>query len=304
MNDVLHRVITSDVIAAAGHDVAPHYLPDGRIIFSSTRQRQSGAILVDEGKPQFPGLDEDFQEPAFVLHVMNADGSNIHQVSFNQSHDLDPTVLSSGEVAFTRWDGAGRVSQMSLYRMNPDGTNLQLLYGANSHATGTNNAIVQFLQPRELADGRMLSVLRPFVAASQGGNLVAIDTAQYVDDTQPMAQNIGILTGPAQVAATANDVLTDGTISPTGTYSAAYPAARWHGPHARELEPVPRARKQSADALHGGATRGAGRAAGVADLRHLDLRPGGRHAAAGGAAGRVRDLHRRGRARVARPPRP
>ena len=53
-------------------------------------------------------------------------------------------------MVFTRWDGAGGVSEMSLYRMNPDGTNLQLLYGANSHDTGTNNAIVQFLQPREL----------------------------------------------------------------------------------------------------------------------------------------------------------
>ena len=91
---MLRRVITSDVVAEAGHDVAPHYLPDGRIIFSSTRQRQSGAILRRRGQAaSFPGLDEDSQEPAFVLHVMNADGSDIHQVSFNQSHDLDPTVI-------------------------------------------------------------------------------------------------------------------------------------------------------------------------------------------------------------------
>lgn len=51
--DSLRRVIPSDLIAEEGHDVAPHYLPDGRIVFSSTRQRQSRAILLDEGKPQY-----------------------------------------------------------------------------------------------------------------------------------------------------------------------------------------------------------------------------------------------------------
>jgi hypothetical protein len=76
-------------------------------------------------------------------------------VSFNQSHDLDPSVLERGEVVFTRWDNAGGVNEMSLYRMNPDGTDLQLLYGANSHATCTNGATVQFLQPREMPDGRI-----------------------------------------------------------------------------------------------------------------------------------------------------
>ncbi|MCC7257031.1 MAG: hypothetical protein IT486_01540 [Gammaproteobacteria bacterium] len=221
--DTLRRVITSDVTAALGHDVAPHYLPDGRIVFSSTRQRQTGAILVDEGKPQYPGLDENRDEPAFVLHVMDADGSNIHQISFNQSHDLDPTVTASGEIVFTRWDNAGGVDEMSLYRANPDGTGLQLLYGANSHQTGTNGATVQFLQPRELDDGRMLAVLRGFDAPLRGGNLILIDTARYVDDTQPLAADIGILTGPAQAAATVNDATTDDGISPNGLFAGAWP---------------------------------------------------------------------------------
>jgi len=219
----LRRVIASDVTAALGHDIGPHYLPDGRIVFSSTRQRQTGAILVDEGKPQYPGLDEDRREPAFVLHVMDADGGNIRQISFNQSHDLDPAVIDTGEIVFTRWDNAGTVGEMSLYRANPDGTGLQLLYGANSHDTGTNGAVVQFLQPRQLADGRMLAVLRAFGALGQGGNLVVIDTADYVDNTQPLAAGIGILAGPAQVAATVNDATTDGGLSPAGSYSAAFP---------------------------------------------------------------------------------
>ena len=90
---MLRRVIASDIVAEEGHDIAPHYLPDGRIVFSSTRQRQSKAVLIDEGKPQFAAQDEDQNEHAFVLHVMNADGSGIRQISFNQSHDLDPDVL-------------------------------------------------------------------------------------------------------------------------------------------------------------------------------------------------------------------
>ena len=49
------------------NDVSPHYLPDGRIVFSTTRQTQSQGILLDEGKPQFSAQDEARQEPAFVL---------------------------------------------------------------------------------------------------------------------------------------------------------------------------------------------------------------------------------------------
>lgn len=219
----LRRIIASDITAEAGQDIAPHYLPDGRIIFSSTRQRQSKAVLVDEGKPQFAALDEDGNEPALVLHVMNNDGSDIHQVSFNQSHDLDPSVLSSGEVIFSRWDHMGSRNAVSLYKMHPDGSELQLLYGAHSHATGTNGSEVQFLQPRERSDGKILTVLLPFSGTDGGGDLVLIDTADYIEHDQPVVDYQGILSGPGQVRAIANKVTTDGPISPGGRFSSAYP---------------------------------------------------------------------------------
>ncbi len=222
-NRQLRRIIASDITAESGQDIGPHYLPDGRIIFSSTRQRQSKAVLVDEGKPQFAALDEDGTEQALVLHVMNSDGSNLHQVSFNQSHDLDPSVLSNGEVIFSRWDHMGSRNAISLYKMHPDGTELQLLYGAHSHATGTNGGEVQFLQPRELSDGKILSVLLPFSGTDGGGELVMIDTDDYIDNDQPVASYLGILSGPGQVPATDNKVDTDNPISPGGRYSSAYP---------------------------------------------------------------------------------
>ncbi|HET6628614.1 MAG TPA: hypothetical protein VFG91_02445 [Woeseiaceae bacterium] len=221
--DELRRVIPSDLTAEIGHDIAPHYLPDGRIIFSSTRQVRAKAVLLDEGKPQFSALDEDRDEPAFVLHVMDADGSDIRQVSYNQSHDLDPAVLPNGQVVFSRWDNAGGNSAVNLYRMNPDGSALELLYGQNSHATGTDGQVVQFLAPRPLADGRVMALLRPFDATQAGGDIVVIDTPVYVENTQPNRDNAG-LTGPAQLPATVNAVSTAaGMPSPGGRYSSIYP---------------------------------------------------------------------------------
>ena len=225
--DILTRIITSDITAEAGHDVAPYYLPDGRIIFSSTRQRQSGAILLDEGKPQFSALDEDRDEFGFVLHVMNEDGSDIHQVSFNQSHDLDPTVLSDGRVAFARWDHMGGNNAIDLFTMNPDGTGLELLYGVNSHDTGTGGATIQFLQPREMPDGGLVAIVRPFTVDDFGGDIITIDTPNFIENIQPTAANQGVLSGPAQVATVINDVRTDGSISPGGVFSAVHPL--WDG---------------------------------------------------------------------------
>ena len=104
----LSPVIPPGLTSEAGHDIMPKYLPDGRIIFSSTRQLRSQAVLLDEGKGGFPALDEDQNEFAFNLHVVSEDGLTIEQVTFNQSHDLDPSVLGNGQIVFSRWDHAGR----------------------------------------------------------------------------------------------------------------------------------------------------------------------------------------------------
>ena len=224
--DTLRRIIASDITAEAGQDIAPHYLPDGRIIFSSTRQRTSKAILLDEGKPQFEAQDENRQNPAFVLHVMRDDGSDLHQVSFNQSDDLDPSVLDNGKVLFSRWDHAGNVDEINLYQMNPDGSDLELLYGAQSHMTGTNNAEVQFLDAREMMDGRIMAVVRPFDQPELGGAITIIDTPTYVENTQPISAYAGLM-GPAQTPATPNQVRTDNLPSQGGRFSSAFPL--WDG---------------------------------------------------------------------------
>ena len=222
--DELIRVISTDLTAEIGHDIMPKYLPDGRIIFSSTRQTQSQAVLLDEGKGGFPALDEDQNEYAFNLHIMNDDGTGIKQVSFNQSHDLDPSVMQDGKIVFSRWDHNAVNNAVNLYRMNPDGSALELLYGQQSHDTGTNGNVIQFMQPRQVDDGRIMVLARPFTNTEGGGELILIDTPQYLENTQPTRDNIGILTGPAQEDATINEVSTiPGAPSEGGRYFSVYP---------------------------------------------------------------------------------
>ena len=228
--DTLHRVITSDIIEEEGQDVAPSYLPDGRILFSSTRQRQAKAILLDEGKAQYEAATEARNESAFVLHVMNADGTDIHQVTFNPSSDLYGQVLQNGRILFTRWDRAPGNDGMNLYTSNPDGTDTQLHYGKLSHMTGTMvagvNTPVEFMRAREMSDGRLMVLTRQRTDVDFGGNLTIIDANNFVENNQPLLASAGVM-GPAQTAATLNDVRTVPGPSPGGRFNSGFPL--WDG---------------------------------------------------------------------------
>jgi hypothetical protein len=211
----------------AGHDVGAHYLPDGRIVFASTRQTSTRGIELDEGRPEYPAQTDDRQQPIFLLHVMNADGSNIHQISFNTNHDFAPSVLSNGQIVFSRYESVNG-DQISLYRVNPDGTGLELYYGANSHATGADRAgddknVVQFLNARQRGtDSQLIALVRPFAGTQLGGDLVRIDGENFVETNQ--SATFGGPAGPGQVEATVLGVTTDSNMpSLGGRFASAYP---------------------------------------------------------------------------------
>jgi len=217
--------LTNDGITA-GHDVGARYLPDGRIVFVSTRQLATQSILLDEGRPQYQAVTDNRQQFIFLLHVMNADGSGMHQISFNTNHDFAPSVLANGQIVFSRWETTNG-DQISLYVTNPDGTGEQLYYGANSHMTGaniagTNNNVIQFLSARQRADGKLLAVTRPFLGTQLGGDLVMIDAANFVEIHQPSLPS-GVA-GTAQTEATTLGVTTDANMpSAGGRFVSYYP---------------------------------------------------------------------------------
>ncbi len=220
-NDEVRRLISSDVRAENGHDITPRYLADGRVIFASTRQQKSRSILQDEGKDQFSHMIEGGNNPpeALNLHVFDPETQEITQVTFNQSHDFYPVVMNDGKIVFTRWENFGGYDRLSLYEMNPDGTELQLLYG---HHTQTDAATsVRFTRSNVLPNGDLFVMVRPDRTNFYGGDFVRIDTNRYIDNTRAVATSSG--SGPAQTSITDRVIVTDGTLSPGGYYSAFYP---------------------------------------------------------------------------------
>ncbi len=211
-----------------GDDVGAHYLPDGRIVFASTRQTATQAVLLDESRPQYPAQTDDRQQPIFELHVMNADGTDVHQITFNTNHDFDPSVQNDGQIVFSRWERVNGTDEINLYRVNPDGTGLELYYGANSHATGvniagTNDNVIEFLNARQRPDGKLLSIVRPFLGTQSGGDAVLIDADRFVEDRQTTLAAAGT-PPPAQQSATLLGVTTDANLpSMGGRFASAYP---------------------------------------------------------------------------------
>jgi hypothetical protein len=100
------------------HDLAPAYLPDGRIVFLSTRQ--SGLVPCNN-----TGVS--------VLHVMNADGSDAHAISVNFVNEFDPAVLPDGRILYGRWEYVDKnaLTIQSLWTVHPDGSQETALYANN-----------------------------------------------------------------------------------------------------------------------------------------------------------------------------
>jgi hypothetical protein len=102
-------------------DFAPRYLPDGKIMFISTRR--GGFHRCGRGPC-----------PTYTLAIADADGANPHPVSYHETHEWDPCLLNDGRVIYTRWDYVDRhaVHYENLWTVRPDGTDARAFYGNNT----------------------------------------------------------------------------------------------------------------------------------------------------------------------------
>ena len=99
-------------------DIEGRYLPDGNIVFHSTR----GILTVPC-----------WHTPVSNLFIMGPNGEDIRRVGFDQVQTTSPAVLSDGRVIYTRWDYNDRNQQWSrgIFSMNHDGTHQIELFGNN-----------------------------------------------------------------------------------------------------------------------------------------------------------------------------
>jgi len=108
-------------ITSGGYsDIEPVYLPDGNIIFLTSRANVYGGCAP--------------WAPQHILARCDSNGKNIYILSLASEPEYSPSILNDGRVIYTRWEyndrGLNRIQ--SLWTMNPDGTATNTYWGNHS----------------------------------------------------------------------------------------------------------------------------------------------------------------------------
>ncbi len=153
----------------------PCYLPDGRIFFTSSRGF-AGVPCVGGGNQ------------VANLCKMNADGSGIRQLCFDQDQNWCPTVLNDGTVLYTRWEYSDTAHYFTriLFRMNPDGTGQMSHYGSNSYWPNS----FFYAKPIPGHPTKLVSVISGHHGVPRMGELIVFDTAKGNFEADGVVQRI------------------------------------------------------------------------------------------------------------------
>jgi len=152
-------------------DFSPRWLPNGRILFLSTRR--GGFHRCGRGPC-----------PTYTLALAEADGSNPRPISFHETHEWDPAVLNDGRVIYTRWDYVDRhaVHYQQLWTTRPDGTDVRIFYGNNTlHPIGVWEA-------RAVPGSRQVMATAAAHHAMTAGSIVLLDVTRGRDGLKPITR--------------------------------------------------------------------------------------------------------------------
>lgn len=152
-------------------DFCPRYLPDGRLIFLSTRR--GGFHRCGRGPC-----------PVYTLALAEADGSHPHPISFHETNEWDPAVMADGRVVYTRWDYVDRsaVYYQQLWSVRPDGSDVRVLFGNNTYNP------VGIWEARPIPGSRCLMATAAAHHAMTAGSIIRLDPTVGVDGAEPITR--------------------------------------------------------------------------------------------------------------------
>ena len=173
-------------------DFDGRYLPDGRIIFLSTRKgtaiqtgRLDAMAMTDADFPNSYvrcGGDNFRPVVVYTLHSMDGDGLSMRQISAFENFEWTPTILNDGRIAYTRWDYVDRYAAhfVSIWGKNPDGTKSTLIYG--------NYTIIPdiILEPRAVPGSSKLVFVGGAHHSTFGGSLALLDRNLGTEGERPI----------------------------------------------------------------------------------------------------------------------
>ena len=173
-------------------DFDGRYLPDGDIVFLSTRKGQALRATCDYTertlRADLPdsyvrcGGDDRRPVPVFTLHRMGADGQRLRPISAFENFEWNPAVGADGRILYARWDYIDRFNGpfMSLWSTNPDGTNPQLVYG---NFTVRPQCV---FEARSVPGSRKIVFTAAAHHSNEGGSIVLLDRARGIEFDRPL----------------------------------------------------------------------------------------------------------------------
>ena len=163
------------------------YLPDGDIVFVSTRRSSHVQISQATARATLTATLPDCYlrcgiSQVFTLHRMVGDGSGLRALSPCDTHEWYPTVNHDGRLLYARWDYVDRDARIAfgLWSCNPDGTSAAIVYG-----NYTREPYCVF-EARPVPGSDKLVFTGSAHHANTGGPLLMLDNKTGVDGPGPL----------------------------------------------------------------------------------------------------------------------
>lgn len=173
-------------------DFDGRYLPDGNIVFLSTRRGQYVQCNQASAKQSCAGSqpdsyvrcggDEYRPVAVYTLHTIDGDGGNLRQISPFEMFEWTPSIDHEGRILYSRWDYIDRdaMPYMGLWSTMPDGTRTQAVFGNYTRSPHC------MFEPRAIPGSQKIIFTASAHHSNTAGSLVLLDPSQGTDGSLPM----------------------------------------------------------------------------------------------------------------------